>query len=143
MRWRRAWPVLASMAACVAATGCGGPAAIGNGQQAATAVAAPSKEKLVADRAQARWQALIKGDVDAAYNFLSPGSKTVTPLAVYKTKIKPGLWKTARVGSVACDAEVCKAAVTITYDAGRLKDIQTELSEDWIIEGGNAWYVYR
>ena len=52
-----------------------------------------AKQKVVAERAEARWQSLIKGDLDAAYAYLSEGSKATTPLAVYKAKIRPGMWR--------------------------------------------------
>jgi len=40
--------------------------------------AAEQKQKVVAEKAQARWNVLIKGDVEAAYQFLSTGSKAAT-----------------------------------------------------------------
>src|SRR5271169_399554 len=67
------------------------------------------KQKVVAERAQARWQALIKGDLDGAYAFLSPASKKATSLAAYSASIKPGMWRTVKVDKVDCEAELCKA----------------------------------
>jgi len=109
-----------------------------------TASAPPeAKQKVVAERAEARWQALIKGDLNAAYTYLSEGSKATTPLAAYKANIKPGLWRGAKVDKVECEAEVCKVTMLITYDTPRMKGIETPLPESWIIEKGSAWYVYR
>lgn len=102
-----------------------------------------AKQKLVAERAEARWQTLIKGDVDAAYQYLSAGSKAATSLALYKAKVKPGLWRKAKVDNVDCDAEICKVTLTITYDYRNMKGVETLLPETWIIENGTAWYVYR
>jgi hypothetical protein len=102
-----------------------------------------AKQRLVAERAQARWQVLMKGDVEGAYQFLSAGSKTVTSLAVYKSKIRPGMWREAKVGKVECEAEICKVLMQITYDTRLMKGIQTPLDESWIIENGSAWYIYR
>ncbi len=101
------------------------------------------KQKYVAERAQARWQALIKGDVDAAYTFLSPASKKVTPLAKYVSSIKPGMWRDVKVDKVDCEAEVCKVQLAVTYDAKMMKGITTPFWESWVIEDGSAWYVYR
>ncbi len=53
-------------------TGCASLSADSAGEQ---------KQKVVAERAQARWNVLIKGDVEAAYQFLSTGSKAATPWA--------------------------------------------------------------
>jgi hypothetical protein len=101
------------------------------------------KQKVVAERAQARWDALIKGDLDAAYQFLSAGSKAATPLATYKAKIKPGMWRAVKVDRIECERNVCKVITLITYDAKRMKGIETPFDENWIIENGSAWYVYR
>ena len=101
------------------------------------------KQKVVAERAQARWDALIKGDLDAAYQFLSAGSKAATPLATYKVKIKPGMWRAVKVDKIECEADVCKVVMDITYDAKRMKGMETPFNENWIIENGSAWYVYR
>src|SRR5258706_1282674 len=60
------------------------------------------KQKVVAEKAQARWELLMKGEVDAAYQFLSTGSKAATPLPVYKTKIRPGGWREAKVSKIDC-----------------------------------------
>jgi hypothetical protein len=108
-----------------------------------TSVPDQDREKIVAQRAEARWQTLIKGDVDGAYAFLSPGSKVATSLAAYKGKIKSGLWREAKAETVKCDGEVCKATVRLTYDTERVKGIQTPIDENWIFENGTAWYVYR
>ena len=102
-----------------------------------------AKQRLVTERAQARWQVLIKGDVEAAYQFLSTGSKAATSLEAYKSKIRPGMWREAKVEKVECEAEICKAKMILTYDHARMKGIQTPFEEDWIIDKGTAWYVYR
>ncbi len=102
-----------------------------------------AKQKVVAERAEARWQSLIKGDLDAAYAYLSEGSKATTPLDVYKAKIRPGMWRQAKVEKVECEAEVCRVRLQITLDHKLIKGIQTPLNENWIIEKGSAWYVYR
>jgi hypothetical protein len=105
--------------------------------------AAEQKQKVVAERAQARWDVLMKGDVEVAYQFLSTGSKAATSVAVYKAKIKPGLWREAKVGKIECEAEICKVMMLVTYDTKRMKGIETPVDETWIIEKGSAWYVYR
>jgi hypothetical protein len=101
------------------------------------------KQRVVAEKALARWQVLIKGDVEAAYQFLSAGSKAATPLATYKNRIKPGIWREAKVDKIECKAEICKVTMLITYDTKRMKGIETPVPETWIIENGSAWYVYR
>jgi hypothetical protein len=130
MRWS-AWLVLGAAAM---SAGC---AIIGAGSSP------EQKQKVVAERAKERWDLLIKGDVAGAYQFLSSGSKAATPADVYKAKIRPGLWRQATVSKVDCQAEVCKVIMLITYDAKRMKGIETPIDETWVIENGSAWYVYR
>lgn len=133
---RRASAMVLAAGAALALSGCAGFGISKDSEPAA-------KQKVVAERAEARWQSLIKGDLDAAYAYLSEGSKATTPLEVYKSKIRPGLWRQAKVEKVECEAEVCKVKMQITFDHKLMKGIQTPLNESWIIEKGSAWYVYR
>jgi hypothetical protein len=129
----------AGAVATMALGGCAGMAGFGISKDSDPS----TKQKVVAQRAEARWQSLIKGDLDAAYAYMSEGSKATTPLDVYKAKMRPGLWRQARVEKVECEAEVCKVEMQITFDHKLMKGIQTPLNESWIIEKGSAWYVYR
>jgi len=108
------------------------------------------KAAVVKERAQARWQALIKGDLDAAYTYLSPGSKAATPIEAYKRQVRPGLWRAVKVDSAECEAELCNVKLQLTYDVPRgpmspkaMPGIETPISERWVIENGSAWFVYR
>jgi hypothetical protein len=142
--WREGWKRLVALfaagaVATMALGGCAGIAGFGISKDSDPA----AKQKVVAQRAEARWQSLITGDLDAAYAYMSEGSKATTPLAVYKAKMRPGLWRQAKVEKVECEAEVCKVEMQITFDHKLMKGIQTPLNESWIIEKGSAWYVYR
>jgi predicted small secreted protein len=106
-------------------------------------LAPEAKRALVTERINARWNALIKGDMDQAYTFMSAGSREAMPLELYKIKIKPGSWRAVKVDSMQCEAEICQAKMTLTYDHRMMKGIQTPFEETWILEKGNAWYVYR
>jgi predicted small secreted protein len=106
-------------------------------------LAPEAKQALVTERINARWNALIKGDLDQAYTFMSAGSQEAMPLKLYKEKIKPGMWRAVKVDSMNCDAEICQVKMTLTYDHKMMKGVQTPFEETWILEKGNAWYVYR
>ena len=100
------------------------------------------KVKVVTERAAARWQAIIGKDFAAAYEFMSPASKaTVTP-AGFKTIASRLDYKEAKVNQVTCDAETCKVKLLITYDAKMMKGVHTPLEEAWVIDKGQAWYVW-
>jgi hypothetical protein len=97
----------------------------------------------VAKRALGRWDALIKGDLDAAYTYLSPASRETMPLDVYKAKHRTGLYRAAQVDSVDCEVEVCIVTLSLTFDYRRTKGIKMPLVEKWLISGGKAWFVDR
>ena len=104
---------------------------------------AEQKSAVVRERAQARWQALIKDDIETAYGYLSPTTRDVVSLEQYKKKVARGTFRDAKIESVACEAELCKVKLTLTYDHARLKVMVTPLEETWIIERGQFWYVLR
>jgi hypothetical protein len=102
-----------------------------------------AKKDAVATRALGRWDALIKGDLDAAYNYLSPASRETMPLDVYKAKHKTGMYRAIQVDAVDCEAEVCTVTLSLTFDYKRTKGIKMPLVEKWLISGGKAWFVDR
>lgn len=102
-----------------------------------------AKAAVVNERAQARWQALINGDLDEAYTYMSAASREAYSLKVYKARTKPGMWKAIKIDSVDCEAEICQVRMMLTYDHRMMKGVQTPLTESWIIEKGTAWYVYQ
>jgi len=104
---------------------------------------AQAKRDAVAARAQERWNALIKGDLAAAYAYLSPASRATMPLDVYKAKHKVGLYRAAKVDNVDCDADTCTVRLLVTYDYKKFKGVGTPLVEKWVITQGQAWFVDR
>lgn len=96
---------------------------------------------LVAARARDRWQALIDKDIERAYKFLSEGTRQAISLERYQSSIKSGIWRKVEVDAVQCKESVCKVRLLITYDHKVMKGVTTPLSETWLIENGNAWFV--
>ena len=149
IRWQLAEKTLAShegrqgtmalLAISLAASLAGCASMSGGGKD----LALEAKQALVTERINARWNALIKGDLDRAYTFMSAGSQEAMPLKLYKEKIKPGMWRAVKIDSMNCDAEICLVKMTLTYDHKMMKGVQTPFQETWILEKGNAWYVYR
>lgn len=103
------------------------------------------KEAVVAERATARWQALIKRDYNGAYAYLSPSSREATTLSNFQTRIAAIEYRTVTIDKVECMAEVCNVKLTLTYDypPGKIKGVVTPLDESWIIDQGQAWFVFR
>lgn len=107
------------------------------------AVKPRTAEEIVKERAQARWDALVKGDAKAAYAFMSPGSRALLTAEAYVTSIRVGFWKSAQVNKVECGTEqACEAHVTIEYEF-QAQRIKTPLRETWIREGTDWWYLQR
>ena len=106
-------------------------------------LAPDAKRALLTERINARWNALIKGDLDEAYTFMSAASQEAVPLKVYRAKLNPGMWRAVKIDGIDCEAEICQVRMTLTYDHRMMKGIQTPFQETWILEKGNAWYVYR
>jgi hypothetical protein len=106
-------------------------------------LAGKSLEEQVKERAANRWNALINGDIDAAYGYFSKATKNTYPIELYRAKMRPGMWREARVDSVKCADEVCDVTVILTIDHAKIKGVVTPVAERWIIQDGQAWYVYN
>lgn len=106
-------------------------------------VAPRSAEAIVKERAQARWDALLKDDVNAAYGYLSPGSRSIISASDYAASLRRGFWKAAVVEKVECgSAQSCDVSATIEYEfTGRRT--KTPLRETWIRDGSEWWYVHK
>ncbi|HEY6828270.1 MAG TPA: hypothetical protein VI259_15530 [Gemmatimonadaceae bacterium] len=104
------------------------------------------KRDAVAARAKARWERLIDRDVAAAYEYLSPASRATTPLDLYKAKHKVGMYRSAKVDDVKCEADKCTVRLSVTYEyrvkgASNPMTVTTPVTEEWIISKGQAWFV--
>jgi hypothetical protein len=108
----------------------------------AQAMTADAKQALVAQRAAKRWEAMVKDDLDAAYGYMSPGSRDATSLEKYKANTRRGAFREGKIESVSCDGDACVVKVMVTYDHPKMKGITTPVVESWIIDGNQAWYVY-
>lgn len=102
-----------------------------------------SKRIAVTERAKARWAAILRGDLDAAYGFLSPASREVLSLAAFKARPKAGAYRDMQVDGVECQAEICKVGILLTYDHRMMKGVTTPVTETWLLEEGQFWYVWQ
>ena len=116
---------------------------------------AEEKVKVVTERAEARWNAIIGKDFATAYGYMSPATRaTVTP-AGFKTVASRLEYRAAKVTEATCDAGNCRVKLMLTYDAPRpkaipvpgkdtsvMKGIVTPLEENWVIDQGQVWYVW-
>jgi hypothetical protein len=107
------------------------------------AVGPKSAEEAVQVRAQQRWDALVKGDTEAAYRYLSPGSRAVMTYEAYRGSVRVGFWKAAKVEKVTCaSAESCAAQVEIEYEF-RGSRLKSPLVETWVKQDAEWWFVQQ
>jgi hypothetical protein len=101
-----------------------------------------SPEEVVAERAQKRWDALVAGDAEKAYAFLSPASRQITSLAAYTSSLKLGFWKGAKVERAVCpEPGRCEVHLVIEYVHGFA--ISSPSRESWVQSEGQWWYVLK
>ena len=114
---------------------------VGDGSGAAAS--ANAQREAVTKRVNARWDALIKGDLDAAYALLSPASRETLTLEQFKQHTRKGAFRQMKIDAIDCAADLCKVKLVITYDHRLMKGIQTPMEETWVFDKGQPWLVYR
>src|SRR3954469_19177773 len=134
--------ILAVVAAALLVGACS-TAPVPAGESAAATAAPASVEDQVRERASKRWESLIRGDIDGAYGYFSRATRDTYPIELYRVRMKPGMWRDAKVESVRCEESVCEVVVLLTVDHSRIKGIVTPVTERWIVQDGVAWYVYN
>lgn len=123
--------------AVVLAVFCGGCATGGQSSVAET-------EKIVLNRAQARWDLLLARKIDKAYDYLSPASKETNTMVDYIARVSrvQGL-SAVKVDAVKCEEERCKVDFVGLGAIRNITGIERQFSEYWIKADGNWWMVYN
>lgn len=98
--------------------------------------------RLVSDRAQQRWNALLELNMELAYQFISPAGRSLLSLKDYRPRINAGFWRGAKVGEVACSAETCEVTVLVDMFVENVK-FTNPIKETWILDAGKWWFVYQ
>ena len=103
----------------------------------------PSDEKLVEQRANERWEAIVAGDLKTAYEFISPAGRSALTYDAFEKGVKRGFHKAARVKEVRCTSnELCEVTLEVEYEF-RGRRTKTSLWEKWIRQGRDWWYLYQ
>jgi hypothetical protein len=100
------------------------------------------KRAAVLARDDARGAALVKGDLDAAYAFLSEGSKAVISLDNFKRRMSLVPFTAYRIDDASCDADTCRVNAKLTYDHRVMKGVTTPIQETWVFERGQFYFVF-
>lgn len=101
-----------------------------------------SGENVLGKAAEGRWNALISGDMQAAYQYYTKAFQETTPLDMFKHKVHSGLWKKAEVTKVTCTepGKRCDVDVEVTA-AIRMRGLKepmessATLHEVWVKDG--------
>jgi hypothetical protein len=105
--------------------------------------ACSSAESVLTEYAQQRWDAVIKGDLEQAYEYYTDAFKATTTPAVFRRKVLgTGLWNKAQVQKVQCEAsgKRCQVDVEVTVSMkmrGLSKPVETTdlVHETWVKDG--------
>lgn len=105
-------------------------------------------EKQLAERAQQRWQALIEGNFDRAYEFETPGYRAVYSKKVFQNRFGGSVrWHSAEVREVSIDGDRAQVRMLIGYQTltpqGETIDGERPIWERWQLVDGEWWYSER
>lgn len=103
-------------------------------------------EQIVAERAAARWQAIIANEWKDAYAYATPGYRAATSVEVFQgTTANAAIRReAAEVIRVDCpQADNCNAVVRLAYQPVMpgYPVMKTDVTERWIEEDGR-WYIH-
>lgn len=105
-------------------------------------------EEVVRERANARWQALVGGDLEKAYSYLSPATREIKSLERYESSVYGvGRWKGASVTEVKCDPQRCEAVVEVRsliyMRRAGMMETKGAVNETWLYDEKtrNWWFV--
>lgn len=98
-------------------------------------------KEIIAQRAQERWDRLVKNDFTGAHGYISPPGRQLVTADAYAAGLRRNFWTGAKVASVDCTSpEACDVDVMIEYQHAGLK-MKTPLREKWVRQGSNWWFV--
>lgn len=145
-------PLFAAALAAALLSACGGPAATRADAPAdAPKASAAAAVEGVEARAQRRWDLLVAGKADEAWEFFSPGYREIKSRETYAADIavRPVHWTRATVKKSQCPAgeSICDVEVEVFFKmestlpgVGTLES-SSPVAERWIETDGNWYFV--
>lgn len=115
----------------------------------ACAASAPTRDEVIPERAQARWDALLAGDFGTAYGYLSPGVRSTMSATDFEIafRLRRIQYLSAEYREHSCGDDVCTVKMIIGYRvvqplAGVPEwESESAVEERWILSGGEWWYL--
>jgi len=107
-----------------------------------------SKEVQVEQRATARWETLLSGDLAGAYEYLSPGYRSSVTSIQYQQSIlrQQVQWTSAKYLESTCEETTCNVKILVGFTVyGALPGVKSfdgtkDIEESWVLISGN-WYL--
>jgi len=114
---------------------------------AACAAAVPT-ERVIEERAMARWNALLSDDLAGAYEYLSPGYRSSVSSLQYQRALllKRVRWNDAQYIESDCIETTCKVKISLSYTVfGAVPGLKSfdgtqRIEESWLLVAGK-WYL--
>lgn len=107
----------------------------------------PKMPTSLEDRVQARWDALVAGDLETAYAYFSPGYRASTSLAQFQKKMQRRAlrWTGASYKSKDCEDDRCRVVVDVDYHlyaptVGHHRSTRG-VSETWLKVDGEWYFI--
>jgi len=107
-----------------------------------------NKEIDIEKRAMDRWEAVLSGDLETAYEYLTPGYRSSVPLANYQRSVltQKVKWTKAQYIESECTETICKVRISLDFALiNALRGVEyvegdQDIEESWLLIDGN-WYL--
>ena len=108
-----------------------------------------SAENIIEERATARWETLLSGDLAGAYEYLSPGFRSSVPSLQYQRRLllNKVKWTGAHYIESDCTETTCKVKISLDYTVyGAIPGVKSfdgtqEIEESWVKVNGTWYFV--
>jgi len=108
-----------------------------------------SREDVIKERSQARWDALLSRDHEGAYAFYSPGYRSAATVVDFEIKMRLQRirYTSAEYLEQQCDENTCTVSFRVGYRVGSPVPGVSEwngwddIKEQWIKTGDEWWYL--
>ena len=116
---------------------------------ASKAPAPDSPERPIAERAQDRWDALLAGDFETAYDFYSPGYRSTASMVdlTFEYRSRRVHWTSAQYKEHSCLESTCKVVFDMGYTINKPVpglnkwDGSDVIEEKWVKTDGQWWFL--
>lgn len=109
-----------------------------------SALTPKTTEQTVADRAQARWDAILKKDGNKMHSYMRPEYRQRRTAEDTRNTFGDSLAKSARISRTTCEEARCTVRVVLNVVnpalRSSIKTLDVVHEETWVREDGNWWF---